>query len=101
MIGENEPPSGWAGWMIVTLIGGIGAVWTVLVAWVKRGITKEEKQHEETLKLHAVAIDELKTDNAELKKRSDDCEKDRADIRVRLAKAETKLELLTPEEPPP
>ena len=98
LIGGNEPPEGFAGWIIVTLLGGIAAGWSMIKWLVTRGHADMTKRHEDEIKQHAEWIEELKTDRDELRTRAENCESDRSAIKVRLAEAETKLELLTSRE---
>lgn len=65
---------GFWGWVM----GGVGGIITTLASVVARQAKKQES-------LYADTIDELKSDVEELKLKSDECLKDREDLRVEIA----------------
>lgn len=94
MIGQTDPDSGLLSWVL----GACGAIGSLLVGAIvflfRLIMTQAVKQHEGTLEAHTRDINELRSKNEVLEKRSTDCENERGELRVIQAELRGKQTIL-------
>ena len=86
--------SGLPTWITAGIVSIIGALGSAVVLMFKLGKAETAKMLELEQQRHTKVLEQLSKDRDELQMEAKECRKDREDMRVQIARLETRIEIL-------